>query len=261
MNEGVNRPTAEVVRVTSRYAAARRNRPAEPVLKQVSLAVHPLRTVGLVGESGCGKSTLGRVMLKLLPVEAGQVRFEGRDITGLSLREMRPLRRRMQIVFQHPDSSFNPRAMLLDSLVEPTAIHRSMSRSDAADRARQLLDVVGLHPELLSRYPHQVSGGQLQRMALVRILMLEPKFIVLDEPTSMLDVSVQAQLVECLRRVQQEFGIAYLFISHDLDLIRRVSDDIAVMQGGRIVEQGTPEQIWEAPREAYTRALVEAFRF
>lgn len=255
-------PTAEVVQVTKRYTAARRrDRSSEPVLKQVSLAVRPLRTVGLVGESGCGKSTLGRVMLKLLPVEAGQVRFEGRDITCLSLREMRPLRKRMQIVFQHPDSSFNPRASLLDSVIEPTAIHRSMNRSEAADRCRQLLDVVGLHPELLNRYPHQVSGGQLQRMALVRILMLEPRFIVLDEPTSMLDVSVQAQLVECLRRVQREFGIAYLFISHDLDLIRQVSDEVAVMRDGRIVELGPPEQIWEAPREAYTRSLVEAFRF
>lgn len=227
----------------------------------VSLAVAEGETLALIGESGCGKSTLGRLLLRLIAGDSGRVKFDGADITDLSQRELRPLRQRMQILFQHPDSSFHPRKTLIASLIEPQRLHLLAPREAAREKAVHLAVELGLHEDILDRYPHQVSGGQLQRIALARVLTLDPKFIVLDEPTSMLDVSVQAQVVSLLRVAQRRYGLTYLFITHDLDLAAAVSDRIAVMYRGRVLEQGPPAKIVDAPKHDYTKRLVSAFRY
>ncbi len=250
---------AELKHVTKRFRA--RDWGAKPfyAAKDVTLAIPEGETVGLVGESGCGKSTIGRLLLRLLPVDEGTVNFQGADITRCTYAQLRPLRTRMQMLFQHPDSSFHPRRTLLQSLIEPILLHRLLPHKQACDKAGELLDIVGLPSELLSRYPHQVSGGQLQRAALARALTVDPRLLILDEPTSMLDVSIQAQVVEVLHKVQQRFGLSYLFISHDLDVIRAVSSRIAVMQAGCIVEAGETDQVLTTPTHPYTRQLLEAF--
>jgi peptide/nickel transport system ATP-binding protein len=223
------------------------------------LSIEAGTTVALIGESGSGKSTLGRLLLRLIVPETGAIRFEGRDVVMAGRHELRDLRRRMQILFQHPDGAFHPRRVLLDSLIEPMRLHRLADRRAACERAVALTEELGLRAELLARYPHQVSGGQLQRMALARALTLDPRFLVLDEPTSMLDVSVQAQVVAVLRAAQRRHGLAYLFITHDLDLAAAVGDSIAVMHRGRIVERGFPQVILGRPEQDYTRKLVAAF--
>lgn len=226
----------------------------------VSLSIDAGQTLALIGESGSGKSTLGRLLLRLIAPDSGSVRFAGTEVTRAARAELRELRRRMQILFQHPDGAFHPRRALIDSLAEPMRLHGLGDRRAARARATALAEELGLRAELLARYPHQVSGGQLQRMALARALTLEPRFLVLDEPTSMLDVSVQAQVIAVLREAQRRHGLAYLFITHDLDLAAAVGDMIAVMHRGRIVERGRPAEILERPADDYTRALVGAFR-
>ena len=224
----------------------------------ISLAVREGETLGVVGESGSGKSTLGYALVQLQHSE-GVIRFEGRDIAGLSRRAIRPLRAHMQIVFQDPYGSLSPRMSVGEIVAEGLAVHEpALSRAARTERVATVLEEVGLRPEMVDRYPHEFSGGQRQRIAIARALVLRPRFIVLDEPTSALDMSVQAQIVELLRELQARHRLAYLFISHDLKVVRAVSHRIAVMKSGRIVEEGTAEAVMTAPREAYTRALMQA---
>lgn len=226
----------------------------------VSFTVSSGETLGLVGESGCGKSTLARAILRLISPSSGKVFFHGLEITGSSRADLKPLRKKMQIVFQHPEATLDPRMRIYDSLVEPIRIHRIVgSRREEEKIAEQLIELVGLHREHLSRYPHELSGGQIQRVVLARILSLQPEFIVADEPTSMLDASVQAQVLRLFKEIQRQFNIAYLFISHDLKVIRWISHRVAVMYRGSIVELGPVEEVCEKPKHPYTCLLVGAF--
>lgn len=224
----------------------------------VSLDIHAGETLGLVGESGSGKSTLGRLILRLIEPTSGSVRFDGQDVSAARGPALRRLRRDMQIVFQDPFASLNPRMHVREIITEPLAIHQSASSQDCDARARELLRAVGLEEAALDRYPHEFSGGQRQRIGIARALALRPKFIVCDEPVSALDVSVGAQIVNLLAKLQREFGLTYLFISHSMPIVRCLATRIAVMQRGRIVELGDAEQIVAAPNHAYTRSLIEA---
>ena len=224
-------------------------------VEDVSLTVRRGETLGIVGESGCGKSTTARLMLKLLEPTAGTIRFDGRDITRLSPRDMRPVRRDMQMIFQDPYSSLNPRKTVGQIIGAPFAIHRVKG---GRERVEELLETVGLSPEHYNRYPHEFSGGQRQRIGVARALALSPKLIVCDEPVSALDVSIQAQILNLLRNLQTEFNLTYVFISHDLSVIRQIADRIAVMYLGRIVEIGDSESIYENPKHPYTAALLSA---
>ncbi|GMU79334.1 MAG: ABC transporter ATP-binding protein, partial [Acidimicrobiia bacterium] len=224
----------------------------------VDLVVEPGRTLGLVGESGSGKSTLGRCVLRLLPIDGGELWFGGRDITRVSRAELRSIRRRAQMIFQDPYSSFDPRATVGSSITEPLRAHDNLSRRAREDRAAAQLDLVGLNRAHLARYPYQFSGGQLQRLAIARALVVNPQLVVCDEPVSSLDVSTQAEVINLLRHLQDELGVAYLFIAHDLSVVRHVSQRIAVMYLGRIVEQGPAEAVYTTPRHPYTDALLSA---
>lgn len=225
----------------------------------VSLDIHSGETLGLVGESGSGKSTLGRLVLRLIEPTSGSIRFEGNNLLAASPREMRRLRRDMQIVFQDPFASLDPRYRIEDIIAEPLIIHGTTS-GKAAIRSRviELVSAVGLDASILRRFPHEFSGGQRQRIGIARALALRPKFIVADEPVSALDVSVGAQIVNLLARLQRDFGLTYLFISHSMPVVRYLSTRIAVMYRGKIVESGATEQITERPQHPYTRSLLEA---
>ncbi|MBX3274090.1 MAG: ATP-binding cassette domain-containing protein [Sandaracinaceae bacterium] len=235
-----------------------RKRPIKAV-DGVDLEVHPGETVGLVGESGCGKSTFGRVVLRLLDPTAGSIRFEGQDITRLDAAALRPLRRHMQIIFQDPYSSLNPRMTVRATIGEAMRIH-GLVADDAEEEARvaDLLAKVGLRPEHASRYPHEFSGGQRQRIGIARALAVRPRFIVCDEPISALDVSIQAQIVNLLGELQDELGLGYLFIAHDLKVVELVSRRIAVMYLGRVVELAPSAALHREPKHPYTRALLSA---
>ncbi len=225
----------------------------------MSFDIEPGQTVGLVGESGSGKTTIGRALVKLIPATAGSVKFEGREILPLSERQFRPLRREMQIVFQDPFGSLNPRMTIGAIVGEALEIHfQKMSANDRRERVAALLRQVGLKPEMADRYPHEFSGGQRQRIGIARALAVEPKFIVCDEPVSALDVSVQAAIVNLLQDLQAQFGIAYLFIAHDLAVVEHISDHVLVMHHGKIVESASAEEIYENPRHDYTKKLLSA---
>jgi ABC-type glutathione transport system ATPase component len=223
----------------------------------VSLDIHAGETLGLVGESGSGKSTLGRLILRLIEPTSGSIRFEGRDLLGASRGEMRRLRRDMQIIFQDPFASLDPRFRVEEIIAEPLIIHRK-ANGGTRTRVVELLRAVGLDESILRRFPHEFSGGQRQRIGIARALALHPKFIVADEPVSALDVSVGAQIVNLLAQLQRDFGLTYLFISHSMPVVRYLSTRIAVMYRGKIVEVGPTEQITERPAHAYTRSLLEA---
>ena len=224
----------------------------------VSLQIKRGETVGLVGESGCGKSTVGRTIVRLYKPTAGRILFEGRDISQLGENELRPLRRRMQMVFQDPYASLNPRHSVGRIVGEPLRTHGLANRREAAGRVRDLLKIVGLPGDAAGRYPHEFSGGQRQRIGLARAIALNPDFVVADEPVSALDVSIQAQIINLLEQLQDEFDLTYLFIAHDLAVVRHISDRIAVMYLGWIVEVSSAAELYEKPLHPYTISLLSA---
>ena len=224
----------------------------------VSLQIKRGETVGLVGESGCGKSTVGRTILRLYKPTAGRILFEGRDISQLSENELRPLRRRMQMVFQDPYASLNPRHSVGRIVGEPLRTHGLATKREANAQVRDLLKIVGLPTDAAGRYPHEFSGGQRQRIGLARAIALNPDFVVADEPVSALDVSIQAQIINLLERLQEEFDLTYLFIAHDLAVVRHISDRIAVMYLGWIVEVSSAAELYENPLHPYTISLLSA---
>jgi oligopeptide transport system ATP-binding protein len=224
----------------------------------VSFEVQEGKTLGLVGESGSGKSTTGYCILQLLKPTAGSVLYQGKELTKLGREDIRRMRREMQIVFQDPYSSLDPRMTVGDIVAEPLEVHGVGTRRNRRARVRELLDVVGFNPDFENRYPHEFSGGQRQRVGVARALALNPSLIVCDEPVSALDVSIQAQILNLLKDLQRDFGLTYLFISHDLAVVRSMSDHIAVMKDGKILETGTADEVYETPKHEYTRALLTA---
>ena len=228
------------------------------VVDNVSFTIQPGETLGLVGESGSGKSTVARMLLRLVEPTAGEILFEGRPLPPASSAAMRALRRRMQIVFQDPYAALKPRMRVRQILAEPFAIHREPPPEGLTTRLNELLDSVGLDASTLPRYPHEFSGGQRQRINIARALALRPRFLILDEPVSALDVSVGAQVINLLRDLQRALGLTYLFISHSMPLVRYLCDRVAVMQRGRLVEIGECTQVCESPRNEYTRQLIAA---
>lgn len=224
----------------------------------VSFDIYQGETLGLVGESGCGKSTTGRALLQLLKPTAGNVIYKGDDLTKLSKNQLRKLREDIQIIFQDPYASLNPRITIGQSIAEPLEIHNIGNDTSRQERVQELLDIVGLNPNFVRRFPHEFSGGQRQRIGIARALATNPDFIVADEPISALDVSIQAQVVNLLDDLKKEFGLTYLFIAHDLSMVRYISDRVAVMYLGRIVELGEVEELYNTPLHPYTQALLSA---
>ncbi len=224
----------------------------------VSFTIRKGETLGLVGESGCGKTTTGRALLRLIEPTSGSVFFEGKDVLAMSKDEVRKLRKEIQIIFQDPFSSLNPRLTVGEMLQEVLEVHQLAEGSSARRAAEQLLDIVGLRKEYLNRYPHEFSGGQRQRVGIARALAVNPKFIVCDEPVSALDVSIQSQIINLLQDLQKEFGLTYLFIAHDLSVVEHISDRVAVMYLGKVVEIAECDELYASPKHPYTEALLSA---
>ncbi|MBV8839187.1 MAG: ABC transporter ATP-binding protein [Alphaproteobacteria bacterium] len=256
-------PLVSAAGLTKQYALGggaflRRQTLAVHAVDGVDLDIMPGETLGLVGESGCGKSTLGRTLIRLIEPTGGTILFDGADITALGMKAMRPMRRAMQIIFQDPYGALNPRMSVEDIIMEPLVIHGA--KADAATRAQvaDMLRLVGLPQRAASRFPHEFSGGQRQRIGIARALALKPRFVVCDEPVSALDVSVQAQIVNLLQDLQAELGLTYLFIAHDLSVVKHISDRVAVMYLGKVVEIAAKHAIYAAPQHPYTQALIAA---
>jgi peptide/nickel transport system ATP-binding protein/oligopeptide transport system ATP-binding protein len=225
----------------------------------ISFSIPPGKTIGLLGESGSGKTTIGRALVKLIEATSGEVLWKGDDILPMTEREFRPLRRRIQYIFQDPFGSLNPRMTVARIIGEALEIHfRELSKAERADRVAALLRRVGLTPEMGARYPHEFSGGQRQRIGIARALAVEPEFLICDEPVSALDVSVQAQIVNLLQDIQEELGLAMLFIAHDLAVVEHISDSVLVLHRGKIVESGSSRDVLEDPKDPYTRELLAA---
>jgi len=254
-------PLVEVLRLVKEFPVRGRwltGRHPVRAVDDVSFAIDKGETFGLVGESGCGKTTTGRCLLRLVEPTSGEVRFDGIDVLALSGRELRKARRHFQIVFQDPYSSLNPRMRVGASVEEPLVIHRIGLAGERRARVRELFELVGLDPDDVTKYPHEFSGGQRQRIGVARALALEPSLIVADEPVSALDVSIQAQVVNLLLDLQARLGLTYLFIAHDLRLVRQICSRVAVMYRGRFVEVASVERVFTAPVHAYTKALLSA---
>jgi ABC-type oligopeptide transport system ATPase subunit len=228
-------------------------------LDGVSLSIFKGETFGLVGESGCGKSSLGKVLLRLEDPTEGKILFENQDITNLSSKDMKLLRRKMQIVFQDPYASLNPRKSVFDILGEPFVVHYQLPKKERLEKVKFLLEIVGLPLDSVYKYPHQFSGGQRQRIAIARAIALEPSFIVADEPLSALDVSVQTQIIELFLRLQENLGLTYLFISHDINVVAYIAQRIGVMYRGKLVEEGLTGEILKRPLHPYTKLLLKSF--
>jgi peptide/nickel transport system ATP-binding protein/oligopeptide transport system ATP-binding protein len=224
----------------------------------LNLEIYPGETVGLVGESGCGKSTAGRTILRMYDATEGEILFEGKNILKMSSKEMNSIRKQMQMIFQDPYASLNPRMTIKDIIAEPLDIHGLASGSKRVERVKELLKLVGLSPEHMDRFPHEFSGGQRQRIGIARALAINPKFIVCDEPISSLDVSIQAQIVNLLKELQDKIGLTYLFIAHDLSMVKYISDRVLVMYLGKMVEFSDSENLYKTPMHPYTQALLAA---
>lgn len=248
-------PLAQLKNVTKQFKIANRTL---TVLKNFSLDIHKGEILGLVGESGCGKTTAGRVLLRLIEPTSGEIYFDKIPLTTLSHQEMKRMRRRMQIVFQDPYASLNPRMTVQDIIGEPLDIHRLAKGEKRKERIQELLQLVGLNPNQMSRYPHEFSGGQRQRIGIARALAVEPEFLILDEPISALDVSIQAQVINLLKTLKKQMGLTYLFIAHDLAMIKYLCDRVAVMYRGNLVELASGSALYASPLHPYTQALLSA---
>lgn len=224
----------------------------------VSFTVNEGETLGVVGESGCGKSTLGRVILHLLDITGGSIYFRGQDITNVSKKELRKLREDMQIIFQDPFSSLNPRMTIAEAIAEPLIISGSFSKAEVDDRVKELMDTVGLSARLVNTYPHELDGGRRQRIGIARALALNPKFIVCDEPVSALDVSIQAQILNLMQDLQEQLGLTYIFITHDMSVVKYISHHICVMYLGQLIEKSPSNELFAKPYHPYTKALLSA---
>ncbi|MDE1172813.1 MAG: dipeptide ABC transporter ATP-binding protein [Parvibaculaceae bacterium] len=256
------RPLLQVTELSKQYRVGRSLLPSRRktvyAVDNVTFDVEEGETLGLVGESGCGKSTLGRCLLRLYDITSGTILFDGQDISRKSVRAMRPLRREMQMVFQDPSASLNPRRRIGDLLAEPLRVHGKKTRSEIDDRVRELIRLVELQPDHINRFPHEFSGGQRQRIGIARALALEPRLIVADEPVSALDVSVQAQIVNLFADLRERLNLTYVFIAHDLSVVRQVANRTAVMYLGSIVELGPTEETFQTPLHPYTAALISS---
>lgn len=257
MGENENNILLEVKHLKTYYNGRKKGEVVRAV-DDVSFILHAGETLGLVGESGCGKSSLGRTILRLQPAAGGEVLFRGRDIQKLSEKEMRSLRQKMQLVFQNPYASLNPRMTVLESVRAPLDAFHIGTREERYERSREILKEVGLESHQINRYPHEFSGGQRQRVVIARAMITQPDFIVCDEPVSALDVSVRAQVLNLMQNMQRERNVAYLFISHDLSVVKHISDRIAVMYLGKIVELASRDELYEHPMHPYTEALLSA---
>ncbi|WP_394788598.1 ABC transporter ATP-binding protein [Rhodoferax sp.] len=251
-------PLLQVRGLKKHFASGKRGAAPVKAVDDVSFDIEEGQTLGLVGESGCGKSTTGRSVLRLIEPTAGSVHFMGQDITGLSTAKLRGMRRNMQMVFQDPYASLNPRMTIGEVLEEPLIVHQLHDRATRKRKVAEVLDVVGLSPSYAGRHPHEFSGGQRQRVGIARAIITRPKLVVADEAVSALDVSIQAQILNLLKDLQKELGLTYLFVSHDLAVIRHVSDRIGVMYLGRMVEIGSCASVYSAPQHPYTQALLSA---
>ena len=263
MTENTKTPLVEIENVEMRFGGGggflSSPQPVVKALNDVSLTIEKGDAFCLVGESGCGKSTLARTVIGLNPPSAGQIKYNGNRIDNLNSRDRQPFTKKMQMIFQNPYASLNPRMTVYQTLEEPLKIHYpAMSRAEIRSKVEEVMLSVGNDPTWGERYPHEFSGGQRQRIAIARAIVLKPKFIVLDEPTSALDMSVQAQIVDLLRDLQTKHNLSYLFISHDLKVVRALSHNVLVMKGGKVVEQGTVDQIFDKPKEQYTKTLIKA---